>query len=379
MRIVVVGAGILGASVAYHLARESAEVTIIDAAREGRATAAGAGIVCPWLGALDDPAFYALYEAGARYYPALVAALEQAGAGDTGYARVGALFVSTDEGELAAVERLARQRATAAPEAGEVRLLSANEARALFPPLREGLKAVRVGGGARVDGRRTRTALLDAARRLGAVMREGEAALAVAGGRVSGVRLDGEMLAADAVVAAAGAWAPSLLAPLGKELAIAPQRGQILHLLLPGAESGSWPVILPAGSHYLLAFEGSRVVVGATREDAGFDCRVTARGLAEVLAEALRIAPGLAEATILETRVGFRPVGPGHVPMLGSVPDLPGLVIGNGLGAVGLTIGPYAGRLLAALALGKAPEINLSPFALAWGAASLAGAYPVLR
>ncbi|HWA79950.1 MAG TPA: FAD-dependent oxidoreductase [Acetobacteraceae bacterium] len=379
MRIAVVGAGILGASAAYHLARAGAEVTIIDAAREGRATAAGAGIVCPWVGALDDPAFYALYERGARYYPGLLAALAECGAEDTGYARVGALFVSADEGELEAVERLARQRAAAAPEAGEVCRLSAREARTLFPPLHEGLKAVRVAGGARVDGRRMRAALLGAAARLGAVMREGEAALLAAEGRVSGVRLGGETLDTEAVVLAAGAWAPSLLAPLGKKLAIAPQRGQIAHLLLPGAESGAWPVILPAGSHYLLAFEGSRVVVGATREDAGFDYRVTARGVAEVLAEALRIAPGLANATLVETRIGFRPVGPGHVPMLGLVPDLAGLVIGNGLGAVGLTIGPYAGRLLAALALGKAPEMDLSPFAPAWGEAGLAGAYPVLR
>jgi D-amino-acid dehydrogenase len=379
MRIVVVGAGILGASTAYHLTRAGAEVTIIDAAREGRATAAGAGIVCPWLTALDDSPFYALYAAGARYYPELVAALGKIGASDTGYARVGALFVSADADELGAVERLVRQRAAAAPEAGEVHRLAGSGARALFPPLREGLGAVRVSGGARVDGRRMTAALLDAATRLGMVRREGEVTLMAAGGRVSGVRLGEEMLAADAVVVAAGAWAPALLAPLGRELAITPQRGQIVHLTLPGEDTGGWPVILPASSHYLLAFEDSRVVVGATREDAGFDYRVTARGLSEVLVEALRIAPGLADATILETRIGFRPVGPDHVPMLGSVPGLAGLTIGNGLGAVGLTIGPYAGRLLAAMALGKKPEIDLSPFAPTWGAARPRAHHPVLR
>ena len=66
MRIVVVGAGILGASTAYHLARDGADVSIVDQAHDGQATAAGAGIICPWASCVDDPAFYELYSAHAR-------------------------------------------------------------------------------------------------------------------------------------------------------------------------------------------------------------------------------------------------------------------------------------------------------------------------
>ena len=75
-------------------------------------------------------------------------------------------------------------------------------------------------------------------------------------------------------------------------------------------------------------------------------------GQMEVLTEALRVAPGLAAATIIETRVGFRPVAPGVRPLLGTGAGAAGLVVGNGLGAAGLTIGPFAGRLLADVALG---------------------------
>jgi D-amino-acid dehydrogenase len=122
-------------------------------------------------------------------------------------------------------------------------------------------------------------------------------------------------------------------------------------------------VVLPPGSHYLLAFDDSRVVVGATREaGAGFDCRVTAAGQAEVLNQGLAVAPGLASATLVETRIGLRPVGPDVRPMLGGVSGLDGLVIGNGLGPSGLTIGPYAGRLLAQAALGQAPDIDVAPY-----------------
>jgi glycine/D-amino acid oxidase-like deaminating enzyme len=377
MRVIVVGAGILGASAAYHLARAGAAVTIVDAAHEGRATAAGAGIICPWATGVEDPGFYALYAAGARYYPELVAGLEELGEREMGYARVGALCVGADEGALDAIEAVVRRRAEAA--AGEISRLGASEARALFPPLRPGLGAVSVSGGARVDGRKMSASMLGAAERLGALRREGTAALEVAGGVVHGVRLGEERLAAERVVVTAGAWAPALLKPFGRHLAIAPQRGQIVHLRLPGRDTGTWPVVLPMSPHYLLAFADSRVVVGATREEAGFDYRVTAQGLAEVLGEALRVAPGLADATLLETRIGFRPVGPDHLPMLGGVPGVAGLVIGNGLGAAGLTIGPVAGRMLAELALGKAPEIDPAPFAPSWGEPGMGAGHPAPR
>jgi D-amino-acid dehydrogenase len=139
---------------------------------------------------------------------------------------------------------------------------------------------------------------------------------------VAGAEVDGQLVPADAVVVAAGAWTNAFLRPAGVDVRVAPERGQIVHLRLDAGDTGSWPVILPAGSgHYLLAFDDSRVVAGATREPgAGFDARVTAGGLDEVLTEALAVAPGLASATHLETRVGLRPAGPDPRPLLGGVP-----------------------------------------------------------
>jgi D-amino-acid dehydrogenase len=364
MRVAIIGAGVLGASAAFHLALAGAEVVVADQAHAGRATAAGAGIVSPWSSVRVDPDWRRIADAGARYYPALIQRLAEEGESETGYRRVGALSVSADKDELDSIERAVRARRAETPEAGEVTRLSPTEARALFPPLHQSFGGVHVSGGARVDGRLLAAALRRAAERRGARFRDGAAGLVARGGRVSGILLDGGDVAdADRVIVAAGAWAPNVLEPLGVRLAVAPQRGQITHLRLEGVDTGSWPVVLPPGSHYLLAFGDSRVVVGATRETgAGFDYRVTADGQSEVLNQALAVAPGLGPATLVETRIGFRPVGPDVRPMLGRIPGLDGLIVGNGLGASGLTTGPVAGRLLAQLALDEAPDLDLAPY-----------------
>jgi glycine/D-amino acid oxidase-like deaminating enzyme len=109
--------------------------------------------------------------------------------------------------------------------------------------------------------------------------------------------VDGEYIPSDTVIISAGAWSSELCRPLGIDLAVEPQRGQIVHLRVPETDTGTLPIILPALSdYYLLGFPGSRIVIGATRETgSGFDFRVTAGGVTEVLQAGFRIA--LVEAT----------------------------------------------------------------------------------
>ncbi|WP_428485147.1 NAD(P)/FAD-dependent oxidoreductase [Rhodopila sp.] len=363
MQTVIVGAGILGASTAFHLARTGARVVVIDEALDGRATAAGAGIICPWVSGVQDDAFYRLYAGGGEYYKELIAALAEAGENDLGYRRTGAMLLSGDVEELAWLERLAIRRKAASPAMGDVTRLSPAQAQALFPLLRQDLGAVHVAGGARVDGRRLAAALLRAARHHGATLLQGHADLRQDAGRIRGVELRGEWIPADRVIVTAGAWADQVVRPLGLNLPVEPQRGQIVHFYLQDAETADWPVILPPGSHYIVPFDGGRIVAGATRETGvGFDNRVTAAGQMEVLSEALRIAPGLAPATVMETRVGFRPVAADGRPLLGWLSKVEGLAVGNGLGAAGLTIGPFAGRLLADLVMRRPALMSMAPF-----------------
>jgi D-amino-acid dehydrogenase len=179
-----------------------------------------------------------------------------------------------------------------------------------------------------------------------------EARLVTSLSRVTGVEIDGEVIGAHAVVVAAGAWTAALCKPLGIDVPVAPQRGQIAHLRLSGVDTSGWPVIRTMRDHYMLAFPGGKIVVGATRETGtGFDYRQTAGGVHKILTDALDVAPGLAEATIEEVRIGFRPLSTDNRPVI----DMPrdGLVIATGLGASGLTLAPLLGTIATDLALGR--------------------------
>jgi D-amino-acid dehydrogenase len=368
-RVVVAGSGIVGASAAYELARREAGVIVVLGEVAGPATAAGAGIICPWTGRGDGPGVR-LGAAGARHYPELIAMLAEDGETGTGYARVGALCIAAAAGSggpaLAEVAQVLRSRRDDYPEIGEVELLGPGMPAGLFPPLEATLSAVWVSGAARIDGRAIRDSLLRAAARRGARLVSGTAVLAGQRERVTGVRVrrpgggQEAAIGADAVLVAAGAWTGQVCAGFGPALPIGPQRGQIVHLDLPGADTSGWPAVLPGRDPYLLAFPPCRVVAGATREDAGFDCRTTAGGLSGILSATLAVAPGLADASVAGTRVGFRPATPDGLPLVGWVAD--GLLVAAGHGPEGLTAGPWTGAAAAALALGEPPPADLSPF-----------------
>jgi D-amino-acid dehydrogenase len=364
VRLIIVGSGIVGSACALAAANLGAEVTLVDADHQGRATSAGAGIICPWSSKVEDPDWFAFACAAARAYPALIDSLADLGETAVGYRQTGAMVLTESPERQAEIHRQLAARNGNAPEMGEIATLDPSQARALFPPLSPDFCAVHISGGARVDGRLVSAAMRRAAGRSGATVVAGQASLHVAGGRARGVMVDAELIEADAVVAATGAWTNEFLAPAGLRVGISPQRGQILHIGLGLADTSRWPALLPDGSrHYMLAFDDSRVVAGATRETgSGFDYRVTPGGLAEVLGQALRVAPGLAVGSYLETRIGFRPMGPDIRPLLGPVPQAEGLVIATGLGASGLTMGPYAGEVAARAALGAEVPVDLAPF-----------------
>jgi D-amino-acid dehydrogenase len=369
MDAIVVGGGIAGASAAYHLARAGVRTHLFDREDEGRATAAGAGIVSPPTSSrTSSDAWYRFGTDAASYYRDLDARLDRV-VSETGFDERPLLSVALDEEGAEefdrAIERARERRASeSAPDPGPVTTLSASEARAQFPPLGDVARAARFERAARVDGREFAAALRAAGQREG--LRERTASverIRVADGGVTGVVAD-EFHEADAVVVAGGAWSGAFADDLGVDLSVAPMRGQLVHLETEG-NTDEWPILSTAEHGYLVPWRGGRVVAGATYEDgSGFRPYPDVSGVRTVLERAERAAPGLAAAALREVRVGLRPASPDGLPLLGPVPGVEGAYVATGFGPTGLTVGPYAGRVAADLARGETPPSDCSAFAL---------------
>lgn len=365
----VVGGGIVGMSTAYHLVCAGAKTLLIDRGDRGRATDAGAGILSPETNSRDPDAWFHFAIAAVAYYPTLIQRLQEEQGGDTGYARCGQLIVAVSEDEFAPFERarqliLGRQEQRGRPSPDDLYALSGSAARELFPPLAPIYGALYHRNAARVDGRLLNRALQQVATQHGLTIQHGSVErLVVEHGAVTGVVVAGATLTAGQVIIAGGAWSQAFGAQLGITIPVAPQRGQIIHLGLPGTDTTAWPMLSAFRGHYMVTWPDSRVAVGATRETgSGFHPHTTVAGVQEVLSEALRVAPGLAQAEIRDMRVGLRPLTIDTMPVLGPVPGVENVFLVTGHGPTGLTLGPYSGKVIADLALGQPAATDISAF-----------------
>lgn len=353
--IVVIGGGLVGTSLAYDLVDAGAETLLIDRRDPGRATDAGAGILSPETSLDPDPALFALGLAAARHYPALVDRLGADGALESGYSVTGSVLVAERPGDDAVMEAAAGLAATRCPEI--VTEIDAAAVASLFPPLGPVRRALHNPAGRRVDGRVLNQAIGQCAASRG--LRRLETSVvgletSSGGDTVERVRTAAGTLRAGAMVVAGGAWSEQMADLLGVPLPVAPLKGQIVHLVLPGTDSRHWCIVQPVLSFYLVPWPGGRVACGGTMESgAGFDHRPTAEGVHQLLRECLRTAPGLGPATLTDIRVGLRPATPDGRPVLGRLPGWTNVFVATGHGAEGLLLGPYTAGLVAACVLGQ--------------------------
>lgn len=370
----------MGTSVAYELACAGASVALIDASLPGRASDAGAGIISPETFHEPDPQWFEFGIDAARHLRSLVARLADDGAdpGPTGFAECGSLVVALAEHEDPWFSEV---RAVVGARRPDVAEISTDDARAMFPPLGRLWRALHSPSAARVDGRALCHAMRVASQRRGVTFVSMEAiGVDRRGDRVSAVRGADDVVPCGAFVWAGGAWSGNATRWLGVELPVTPTKGQIVHVVLPddgrahgsddgrahgsdggsdggaGTATGRWPIVQPILNFYLVPWPGGRVACGGTFEpEAGFDVRPTAGGVRDLLRECVTIAPGLADATLAEVRVGLRPTSVDDRPLLGPVPGLANVHVCTGHGANGLLLGPHSAALVAAGIVGGAP------------------------
>jgi D-amino-acid dehydrogenase len=369
--VIVIGGGVLGAAVGYHLTNAGLRAVIVDRADHGHATRAGAGIVCPVTATVGDDRLVSLAFEAAAYYPVLAQELSEH-AVPTGYRGSSMLSVSVDGLGVEQVSRTAAwaDRIATRTEYAELcgyRILTESDCRAICPVLGGALDGGLLIPAAQVDGHEFRQSLLAAAQRDGLTVLPGDVErLRIESGGVTSVMADGMTLTADHVVLSAGAWTERLL-PLGAAAPIiTAARGEILHLQVDGMDTGGWPLVeVEATGPYLVPWPSGRLAVGTTFERADdFDARATLAGVRQI-AEALERATAgrLAGAKLLDCRVGLRPVSADGLPLVGRWPGAERVVLATGHGANGLSWGPYTGKLVAELITGQPSDIDLGLFA----------------
>ncbi|MDR8413448.1 FAD-dependent oxidoreductase [Nonomuraea sp. 3-1Str] len=404
----VVGGGIVGLSIAWRLSRAGRPVTVVDPAPASGASHAAAGMLAPVSEvAYTEEPLLRLGVASLRRWPSFAAELaEDAGLppgvlapsrppGPFGGARPvpssparsgpvpssparsgpvpsygldfradGTLDVAFGADDLAALDELAGFMGKLGLP---VERLTGRECRRLEPMLAPSVRGgLLAPGDAWVDPRRVTAALLAALERLGVPVvpaRVSELLRAPGGpgdgsGRgpaVVGVRLDspadgGDLpseIRADGVILAAGAWSGELY-----DLPIRPVKGQIMRLRSPEPLLGRCVRGMVHGAPvYLVPRGDGELVVGATQEEMGFDTRVTAGGVYELLRDARELVPGVTELEVAEVVAGLRPGTPDNLPLIGPA-GVPGLTLATGHHRGGVLLAP----LTTAILLGEEPE-----------------------
>ncbi len=363
--VVVVGAGIVGLAVAWRLAaRRGLGVVVVDRGVPGReASWVGAGMLAPATEAqFGEQELLALTLAGNACWDGFAAELEAASGLPAGLRRCGTLHLALDRDEAESLRRLHRFQTDAGLP---VEWLTPSRARELEP----GLAPACAGGilsphEGEVDPRQTCAALLRACERAGVHVLAGDEvveALLDGDGAIRGVvTTSGTRIDAGHVVLATGAWGAPWL-PAAARPPVRPVKGQIVNLAHPAGERIAEHNVWTPGIYVVPRADG-RVCLGATVEEMGFDVTVTAGGVHELLREAYRVLPAVAELDFVEAIAGLRPGSPDNMPLLGRG-ALDGLIVATGHYRNGILLAPITGDVVAALVAGEEPPVPISRFA----------------
>jgi glycine oxidase len=361
---VVVGAGVIGLTLAHELLSRGKRVVVLDRGRPGGgATDTAGGMLAPILEAEHEPPpLVELALDSQSRFPELVARLEAATGTRCGYRTEGTLCVARDRDDMAELEHLScllEDRGLGCS------MLAAEEVCALEPHL-----SSRVRGGLdvrrdhQIDPRALSRTLVAAIERLEGVIRQGVIVEEVEAraGRVVAVRgLDAEgagfRLEVGSVTVAAGAWMTRDIRLPSAVAGLRPVKGQLLRLHGPRLLER----VVRSPDVYLIPRAAGELLVGATMEEMGFDETASAGAVMDLLRHAWEIAPGIYDLELREVCVGLRSAVDDHMPVVGPT-EVEGLHVAVGHFRNGVLLAPATAHYLAdTIESGVAPPA-LEPF-----------------
>lgn len=362
--LVIVGAGVIGCSLAYHLVRRGLRPLVLE--REH--LAAGSSGACDGFVFLQSkkPGIHLeLARRSRARFSDLAAELEF----DIEFRGGGGLIVAQDQEELAAVRRLVEGLSGGGLPLELVERRRLLEMQPVLSPQVAGASFCPEEG--QVNPMRLTLGFARAARRQGARFALGVEVTGfdLRGGRLLGLHTSQGYVSAPRAVLAAGAWTGLVGRLAGLEIPIRPRRGQLLvtealdpSFLRYGMLSAGYLAAKhgkakagPGGQGVALEqTDAGNLLIGSTRELVGFDRRTTPQALLNLAAGAVRLVPALGRVRVIRSFAGLRPYTPDGLPLLGPVPGLEGLVLAAGHEGDGIALSPVTGELMAAWLAGEA-------------------------
>ncbi len=371
--VVVIGAGIIGSSIAYHLSRYKLRVTLLERGD----IASGSSGACDGLVFLQSkkPGIHLqLAMESRRRFDLLARQLPV----PIEYRETGGMVVIETEDELTAMQQfVAQQRIIGL----EVSLLDGNQVRILEPHLSEHILGATYSP---LDGQVNPISLTLGfalgAKALGArvITGAGVHGIDTTAGRVSALETEAGRFEADIVINAAGVHAPEIGALVGLDIPIKPRRGQIIvteacppmlrHCMISAKYiAAKFNPEIPRGSGDGISIEqteNGNFLLGSTREFVGFDKRTTTDGLHRIAAKNAGIIPALKQVNVIRAFAGLRPYTPDGLPILGPVDDVPGFFMAAGHEGDGIALSPITGELIAQMIATGKSDISLDAFRL---------------
>jgi len=363
--VAIVGGGVIGLGIGWRLAQAGCLVEIFERGEAGKgASWAAAGMLA--AGVETEPgelALHALNRASQLAWPDFAAELEAATGQSVELRREGTLMVALNRDDAA---QLRYTYDFQCAQGIALDWLSGAQAREREVFLHPNLAAaVYCAGDHQVENRKLVRALRAAFIAAGGRLREhcNVTAIETAGGKVTGLQLEAQSVAADIVVLAAGAWSGEIagLPPIARP-PVRPIKGQMLSLRMDPARPLLRHVVWTPRVYLVPRLDG-RLLVGATSEERGFDANLTAGGVFSLLEGAWRALPGVEELSIDEMWVGFRPGSRDDAPILGAG-EVEGLVYATGHHRNGILLTPVTANALATYILTGCMAEICQPFAI---------------
>ena len=352
MNVIVVGAGIIGVSVADALASAGASVRVLDMRSPGRgASQASAGMLAPYTEAHGDPHLLALGVRSLELFDGWIDGLRASSAIPIEYARTGTLEVGLDADrvdELRAAKRALDGWGVRSDYLDAAALRT--EEPSVSPKALAGL-VTHAHGYVGIEG--LVRALVHRARSSGATFESPVEGVAIddRGDSVE-IRIGDQRHACDFVVVAAGSWSSRVRIQNLPAIPVRPVRGQLLHLGWTANHAPSRIVWGPGA--YAVPWSNGALLVGATVENAGFDERATAAGVRDLTSAVIDLLPDAANARFDAVRVGLRPALPDGLPAVGPYARAPRVVMATGHFRNGVLLAPLTAQMVTSYVIGGA-------------------------